>query len=133
MIASMPKSDEEEHRSARLTKSTCSAWLTKRTRPTLNRCGARERRPFAGVAFEPAGLERDAHEEERAAKQNEQPDRATYAKRPRLAKMCHISCPVNESSAKIASSGMAFASKPSEERSWLASREKTQRRIASRP
>ena len=48
-------------------------------------------------------------------------------------KMSHISSVVNESRAKIASSGTAFARRLSDEASWPASRANTQRRIESSP
>ncbi len=48
-------------------------------------------------------------------------------------KICHISWLVNESRAKIASSGTARAISVSEPASWLASLATAQRTIATRP
>ena len=103
----------------RLTISTCTAWLTNSTSPTLTRWRAAQRRPVvARLALEPARLARDADERGRREPRSDEEADHRRRRRSRSAspKMSHISSVVNESRAKIASSGTAFASSPSEER-----------------
>ena len=59
-----------------LTNSTCIAWLTNRTRPTLTRCARLSGGPSARLALERAGLARHTHEQEGAAERDEEADRA---------------------------------------------------------